>query len=304
MTVLIPTHGRPTLLGRTLDSLAACRLPEDYRETVVIENGSRDGAELEVAERELAHPALRLRYMHVEWGNKSYALNEALETVGEGLVVFFDDDVRFHQDVLIRYAEISRGVSSRAVVGSSFGVDYEEPPPQWLLPLLPYSARGMDLRSEDRLWEYLGFNWAAFAEDIRELGGFDTTFGPGSPTGATGQETNMQHRMAEAGFRRLDIPEVLVWHYVPRNRCDPLWTARRKFKSGLASSLARQDQGYNGLLKEACMKGFRSSAATISKTLRGDKTGQWRAIGGIYFSVGMLKGLWWRASVAPRDVRG
>ena len=50
VTVLIPTHGRPTLLGRTLASLGACRLPAAYAETVVVENGSRAGAEAVVAE--------------------------------------------------------------------------------------------------------------------------------------------------------------------------------------------------------------------------------------------------------------
>ena len=63
LSVLIPTHGRPTLLGRTLASLAACRLPEGYREAVVVENGSRAGAEAVVAEAARAHPGLRLRYL-------------------------------------------------------------------------------------------------------------------------------------------------------------------------------------------------------------------------------------------------
>lgn len=39
LTILIPTHGRPALLERTLESLVACRLPESYFETVIVENG-------------------------------------------------------------------------------------------------------------------------------------------------------------------------------------------------------------------------------------------------------------------------
>src|SRR5690606_15592913 len=129
-----------------------------------------------------------------------------LATIGEGLVVFFDDDVRLDPAVLAHYATAAEGLDGGVFFGGSFGVDYEKPPPQWLLPLLPFSARGMDLKSKDRLWEYLGFNWAAFATDIRGLGGFDPNFGPGSPTGATGQETTMQHQMDEAGMRRIDLP--------------------------------------------------------------------------------------------------
>lgn len=287
--VLIPTHGRPTLLRRTLDSLAACRLPDGYRETVVVENGSRDGAEAVVAEAAAAHPVLRLRYMHVEWGNKSHALNEALKTVAEGLVVFFDDDVRLAPEVLVAYAEAAEGCCGGTFFGSSFGVDYEEPPPPWLVPLLPFSARGMDLQSEDRLWEYLGFNWAAFAGDIRKLGGFDLAFGPGSPTGATGQETNMQHRMVAAGMTRIDLPEVLVWHYIPKERCTALWTARRKFKSGVAANLVETNQGKLNTARRALTLGMKSALTAVSKTIRRDKTGQWRALGGLYFSAGLLR---------------
>ena len=104
LTILIPTHGRPTLLKRTLASLAACELPASYKELVVIENGSRAGAEDVVAN---FPKRLNARYMHRERGNKSYALNEALNTVIEGLVVFFADDVRVSQDILLHYAAVS-----------------------------------------------------------------------------------------------------------------------------------------------------------------------------------------------------
>ena len=43
--------------------------------------------------------------MHRERANKSYALNEALETIADGLVVFFDDDVQVEAQVLVAYAE-------------------------------------------------------------------------------------------------------------------------------------------------------------------------------------------------------
>src|SRR5690625_3949232 len=128
LTVLIPTHGRPRLLGRTIASLAACRLPEGYREAVVVENGIRAGAEAVVAEAAAAHPHLRLRYLHVERANKSHALNEALKTIADGLVVFFDDDVRLEPGVLEAYAEAAEAHPEPAFFGGSLGVDYEKRP--------------------------------------------------------------------------------------------------------------------------------------------------------------------------------
>ena len=249
LTVLIPTHGRPTLLGRTLASLAACRVPAGYAEAVVVENGPRAGTEAVVAEASAAAPHLRLRYLHVERANKSHALNEALATVGEGLVVFFDDDVRLEPGVLEAYAGAAARHPERAYFGGSFGCDYEVPPFLWLLPILPASSRGVDLR-EVSVSEYIGFNWATYKEAVVSLGGFDPHFGPGSPTGARGQETEMQRRMRHQGLSMVDVPEAMVWHYVPTERCSSRWAVNRMYFSGLGNGAqARQGRGAR-LLRE------------------------------------------------------
>ena len=91
MHVVIPTHERTELLQRTLTSLSQCDLPGSYQGTLVVENGSKVGAESVVQEFERTISA---HYLFVKRGNKSYALNHALNQVEEGLVVFFDDDVR------------------------------------------------------------------------------------------------------------------------------------------------------------------------------------------------------------------
>lgn len=231
LTVLIPTHGRPQLLERTLDSLSQCTLPESYEELVVIENGSQAGAEERV--RELPEP-LNARYMHRERGNKSYALNEALDTITDGLVVFFDDDVRVHSETLVAYAEAAGSHEGRAIFGGPTGVDYEKEPPEWLLPYLPGSASGWGqdgFEQEDYQW-FLGFNWAAFREDIVSQGGFDLRFGPGSPTGATGQETDLQKRMVGSGLEKQFVPRAKVWHYVPKSKSTPLWVLGRRYRQG------------------------------------------------------------------------
>ena len=63
---------------------------------------------------------------------------------------------------------------------------------------------------------FLGLNWAAFASDLKEVGGFDPRFGPGSATGSTGQETAMQRRFLAAGLHGRDVPHAEVWHWIPR----------------------------------------------------------------------------------------
>src|SRR5690625_5258615 len=125
-TILIPTHGRATLLGRTLASLAECSIPEGYVETVVIENGPKSGAEDTVAAASSQWPHLTLRYLHVPLANKNHALNEALNAVGSGLLIFFADDVRIQANALEAYAAAAKGVSGGAYFGGPVAPDFED----------------------------------------------------------------------------------------------------------------------------------------------------------------------------------
>jgi glycosyltransferase involved in cell wall biosynthesis len=226
--VVIPTHGRLSLLDRTLKSLSQCERPSAYRAAYVVENGSNAGAE-EIVEK--YKDSLCSQYLYTPRGNKSNALNKALEQIERGLVVFFDDDVRLHPRVLEAYAEAASDIAGGAFFGGPTQVDYEEEPPNWMLKYLPASAAGWP-RSElkDEI-TFLGVNWAAFAEDLEACGGFDPAVGPG--TRSTGQETEMQQRLREQGAEGTYVPEALVWHYVPRSRCSPSWILDRAHRDGV-----------------------------------------------------------------------
>ncbi|MEX0652875.1 MAG: glycosyltransferase [Phycisphaeraceae bacterium] len=239
MTLVIPTAGqRLDLLKRTLDALAVCRKPACYGGAIVIENGGRHGVEAVVAQ---CPAALNARYLFHPQGNKSAALNAVLEQLGDGLIVFFDDDVRMDADLLEQYARAAADVEGGCYFGGPTEVDYETPPPAWLRTFLPNSARGWSPKAgedPDRL-RFLGFNWAAFAADLRAVGGFDPTRGPGAATGSTGQETDMQHRLIAAGLRSVYLPSAKVWHYVPVKRCTPEWALERAYRNGIKTGLMR-----------------------------------------------------------------
>jgi len=234
--VVIATHERPTLLRRTLGSLAECEQPESYRATIVVENGSKAGTEGIVGEYK---GGLNAQYIYTPRGNKSHALNCALKEIPSGLIYFTDDDVRLHPSVLVSYTEAAKQEGRDAFFGGPTGVDYEEPPPNWLVSSLPYSARGWggDGFEEESFQWFLGFNWAAFRSDLVSQGGFDTRFGPGSPTGATGQETEMQRRLADSGLRKVFVPDAKVIHYVPKSKCNAKWLLKRSYRQGCAGGV-------------------------------------------------------------------
>ena len=263
LTILIPTHGRPTLLKRTLESLKACELPSTYHELVVIENGSRDGAEKLVAD---LPEHLNARYMHRECGNKSYALNKALKTIDDGLVVFFDDDVRVDPRTLEAYARAASDHDGGVFFGGPVEVDREEDPPEWIAPRFPSSVLGFDLVGR-RMAEnkFVGFNWATFAEDVKQLGGFDPRFGPGSPSGATGQEGDMQDRMLSSGSQGIDVMNAKVAHHVPAQNVTLRWLLNRRIRDGVGRGIRLAKMGTPAFIAYI----FRESLTGIGVLVKG-----------------------------------
>jgi hypothetical protein len=235
--VMIATSNRPDLLRRTLASLGKCEKPADYGETVVIENGSKSGTE-EVVQNAAAW--LRTRYLFESKPNKSAALNRGLAELGECLVFFTDDDARFHPSVLCAYNEASDRFGKGNFYGGPTQADYEIEPPVWLKQYLPPSARGWRLGEAVetvRKPDFLGFNWAAFASELKAVGGFDPNRGPGSPTGSVGQEKEMQQRLLKEELKAIYVPEALVWHYVPKERCSAKWVLKRGYQSGIQAGI-------------------------------------------------------------------
>lgn len=235
ITVVVPTHGRVGLLERTLASIAGCRLPPAVRRVVVAENGGTAAAESLVRTFRARMP---VEHSFTSVANKSAALNGVLRATGNEFLLFFDDDIRVHPDTLLAYAREVGSQLEGAFYAGPCRVDYEEEPPGWLKSYLPPSAVGWSLgdRKEPMARPVaLGCNWGAFASDLRAAGGFDERRGPG--TNARGQETDMQRRLLRRGVAGYYLPEAVVWHFVPRERCSPEWALCRAEQAGVRAGM-------------------------------------------------------------------
>jgi GT2 family glycosyltransferase len=236
--IVIATAGRPDLLPRTLRSLADCVKPPGYRETIVVENGPRSGAEAVVAN---CPAPLRARYLHIDEGNKNLAINTALQDLDDDCLIFFtDDDVRFEPDFLKHYAQVAAEQGRGHFFGGPFDVDRDQAPLKWLNKYLPRSARGWNPAPDEIEQEhvlFLGFHWAAFVGDLRAAGWFDPMFGPGSAAGAPGDEKEMQLRLRKHGARACFVAGAKVWHFVPPERCTPDWTLNRDYRNAITKQL-------------------------------------------------------------------
>ena len=232
ITSVMVAHGRSAVVAQTLRGLADCEQPASYERMILVENGPPCGmAEAIAPFRE----RLRITHETASSPKKTVALNHALQWIGTGWALFIDDDVRVSPDWIRCYAEAISHERQGHYFGGPTSVDYEQRPPEWLIPYLPESAKGLAFPPSQTEIRYplcfLGFNWAARVEALLQAGGFSEDFGPGTPLGG-GDESFMQRQLSLAGQRGRVIPEALVWHQIPPDRCSAEWCLKRFFAGG------------------------------------------------------------------------
>jgi len=235
MVIVIATASAPATLGRTLASLIECVRPASFDRLLLVENGDRRGVEGVV---QGLRGKLNAQYLFEPARSKTMALNLALSYLNNELVVFFDDDVRLAPTVLQCYADAAETHGEGYYFGGPTSVDYEEEPPAWLKRFLPPSAVGHEIPCGTTEVQYpsffLGFNWAAFADDLKKCGGFHPDFGPGRRV-SVGDESFMQFALNRRGIVGRYLPDARVWHSVPKDRCTPQWVLRRAYPNGFAA---------------------------------------------------------------------
>jgi GT2 family glycosyltransferase len=239
--VLIASAREPGHLARTLASLAEAAKPASYRGALVVENGPRSGVEEVVRCFGREH---QFRHLYVPEANKSHALNCGLARLDDSLVFMTDDDVRLDPLLLTAYDQAAAGMESGHYFGGPVLIDAEHGlPPAWLRRYYPLTiAAPWSLQCERAIpanQNFMGTNWAAFAGDLVAAGGFDTRLGPGGTTGAAGQETEAQRRLAAAGAKASYVPDAVAWHYLHREFLDPAWVLRRAYRHGLEWGIRR-----------------------------------------------------------------
>lgn len=248
LAIVIPTCRRSQLLERTLASLAECSFPPNLDRVVIAENGPALGAEAIV---DRFSPILPIEYLHYPTPCKSATLNGVLSRLAGRFVIFLDDDVRLHPGCLLAYARTVRGRTGGLFVGGRCAADYEEEPPAWINRYLPLSAKGWSKGEHEcplEAPEALGFNWGAFTDDITAVGGFDVNQGPGHVV-PIGEETDLQEKLLRNGVGGRYVPDALVWHYVPVERCSVEWALSRSRLMGVSAGLKLARRPFSSRLR-------------------------------------------------------
>jgi glucosyl-dolichyl phosphate glucuronosyltransferase len=246
VAVLIATYNRATVLGETLDCIAASQPPGIPWELVVVDNNSTDDTKGVVESRQASYPA-RLRYVVEQQQGRSAALNAAIATTTAPFIVFTDDDVRVDPAWLAHASRLL--IEGCDYVGGPVRPIWEIPPPRWLdltrsdtwgtIAILDYGTDAFVFEARRRV--PLGCNLGVQRTVIDQVGGFRTDLGRSNGKAVLGQEVpEWLARVRAAGFHGRYAPEMVVHHHIPARRLTKQY--HRRWWVGKGFSRARFDE--------------------------------------------------------------
>src|SRR4051794_9282965 len=154
----------------------------------------------------------------------SNARNRAIAAAGADVVAFVDDDAIPAPGWLGNLAGQWRAAASDvATIGGAIDPVWADPPPEWMSPEIGIAFSLLD-RGEDTLplrpgvEDAWGANVSFRVGAVREVGGFDPGIGSTAGSPLFADETELQLRLAKAGYRGLYAGDVRVGHVVAKER--------------------------------------------------------------------------------------
>jgi GT2 family glycosyltransferase len=225
VSVVVATCCNPEALERCLHSIFL----SDYRdfEVIVVENRPGSSATRRMLAKRFPH-ATNLRYVEEPRVGVSRARNAGLALARGEIVAFTDDDVVVDPGWIRQSTEaLERADDVACVTGLILPLGLEDDS-QLLLEQFAGFGKGFhrhtyrlpEAREDNPLFPYTagtmgsGASTVMRADVARQLAGFDTTLGPGTPT-TGGEDLDLFIRVLRAGHAVAYEPSAIVWHRHP-----------------------------------------------------------------------------------------
>ncbi len=208
ISVVIPTRGRPDLIGRSACAVLANDHP-DF-DCVVVDQSDDDRTGEAV--RSLARSDPRLRYVHTQPPGLSRAYNLGARLTAGPILAFTDDDCVASPTWITAIARAFAADPDADMLYGQVALPRELVGRAGEVPVLPIRrAERLDRRKGFRIYG-MGANFALRRTLLERIGGFDEILGGGGPLRSS-QDFDLQYRAYRAGAVVLLRPEVSVDHY-------------------------------------------------------------------------------------------
>jgi glycosyltransferase involved in cell wall biosynthesis len=246
ITVILCTGNRCQDLARTLESVAASKMPNTATwEVLVVDNNSTDQTREVVDDFCRRYPG-RFRYLFEPKPGKAYALNSGVANARGEVLAFVDDDVTVEPRWLRHLTAELRGGEWAGTAGRILPARAITPPP-WLSwkhcggILCGYFDLGNHPSELDLDHAPHGANMAFRRAIFERHGGFRVGLGPG-PQRLPNGDTEFGRRLMKAGERLRYEPSAVVYHPVAQDRITKEYFLSWWFDYGRAYIIERGDR--------------------------------------------------------------
>lgn len=239
-SIVIATYNHATNLLKFLESIAQLETDPTKFEILIIDNNSSDNTKDVCLEFIRTHPVFRVRYIFETQQGASYARNRGVLEACEEIVCFLDDDSPPSPHWLNTLLEVFSDPGVGCAGGPSV-LDFQGQEIPWWLQgnmqgLLSSYSLSYSEPSEVSSWTQfpLSCNMAIQRMVFIELGFLRTDLGKIGDHLLAAAETDLAHRIHEAGWKIIYVPDARVQHFVTPDRLRLSYLFRRS--RGLAES--------------------------------------------------------------------
>jgi len=223
LDVVIPTYNRSALLKKTLGSLLRARVPAGLSvKVIVVDNNSTDDTKAVISDIAQASNG-RVSYVFEKQQGRSPALNAGIAAATGGLVGFIDDDEEIDESW---YETILSAFTNNDVdfIGGPYVPRFESEVPEWLPK--DYTAVVGIVDGGDKVVPFdesypgilMGGNAVFRREVLERVGPYATALGRSGTRLLSCEDEDMYQRLRAAGARGLYLPQLIVYHFIPRER--------------------------------------------------------------------------------------
>ena len=247
LDVIIPTYNRHQLLRRTLDSLLAAEIPAGLEVRVtVVDNNSKDATRQTVESYGAAFGG-RLGYVFEGRQGRSSALNAGIRSTTGELVGMIDDD----EAIDSRWYSFIHSTFGRPgidFIGGPYVPQWEIEPPAWLpknyLGAIGWVDGGDKLVPFDSHYAgmLMGGNAVLRRAILNQVGLYNTSLGRTDKRLLAGEDDDMYQRLLAAGARGFYIPDLIIYHHIPRERLTKRYFRRWCFWRGVSCGLIDRER--------------------------------------------------------------
>ena len=222
ITVILCTYNRCESLGKTLEGIAASRLPETIEwEVLVVDNNSTDETRKVTEDFNRQYPG-RFRYVFEGQQGLSCARNRGIRESKSDILVFTDDDVTVESEWLWSLTSALRG-SEWAGAGGQIAPLWSASPPNWVSTsdtniTGPFAIFNLGTEPAELRRPPYGANMAFRREMFTKYGEFRLDLGRSGSNLQGREEVEFANRLLAGGERLRYEPRAVIYHTIPKRR--------------------------------------------------------------------------------------